>query len=127
MARFIGRTQGKAGEAARLGERSSGIRSSVNGWGLGVDVSGFVDERDEDCFVARVTAGSSGGVASQDTAVMTTVRGATGIETNFSHSRVRMECRAGYVVLRIDNREDGVVKVLFIDEHGVITEEEHPR
>ena len=36
MAHFYGKLQGNRGETTRLGSKSSGITSTINGWGIGV-------------------------------------------------------------------------------------------
>ena len=56
MARFRGSVRGNRGEASRLGFNS--ISSRTNGWGLGVEVRGYINDNGEDSFDITLTSGS---------------------------------------------------------------------
>lgn len=58
MARFIGRLRGGRGEVSRLGTPASGIRATVSGWNVGVQVSGG-DVDGEDVFYVYANGGSN--------------------------------------------------------------------
>jgi len=58
MARFRGTVQGTRGPTSRLGHRT--VHTECNGWGSGIDVSAFIDEKDRDVFEVRMTGGSKG-------------------------------------------------------------------
>lgn len=61
MARYRGTMQGMRGEASRLGSPSSGLRSSTNGWDIGIDVviGPRQDHESEDEVSVYLTGGSS--------------------------------------------------------------------
>jgi hypothetical protein len=60
MARFIGRLKGGRGEVSRLGTPASGIEATVNGWDVGVRVTGGCGESsDSDVFFVYSTGGSN--------------------------------------------------------------------
>ena len=59
MAQFIGYLQGGKGEASRLGNKTSGLSATVNGWNSGVKVYAFYcDERKRDVIRVEATTGS---------------------------------------------------------------------
>ena len=59
MAQFIGFLQGGKGEASRLGNKTSGLTATVNGWNSGVKVYAFYcDERKRDVIRVEATTGS---------------------------------------------------------------------
>jgi hypothetical protein len=58
MARFRATIQGQRGEASRLGNGKTGIQGRVNGWHVGVRVSGYTRDG-EDVFAIYATGGSS--------------------------------------------------------------------
>jgi len=60
MAQFIGSVKGHRGEASRLGGKESGIRTSAQGWNVGIDVRGSVNDKGEDQFDVYLTSGSNG-------------------------------------------------------------------
>jgi len=59
MARFRGTVQGGRGEASRLGHRS--IKTSTDGWSLGVTVKSSMrtDDENGDSFTIHATGGSN--------------------------------------------------------------------
>lgn len=60
MAHFRGTVQGNRSETSRLGTKSSGLESHLNGWDLGVSV--FLDysiEDARDIATIKITRGSS--------------------------------------------------------------------
>jgi hypothetical protein len=59
MARFMSVIKGNRGEVSRLGSPKSGIKAYINGWDLGVYVSGQVDEHGNDVFYIYKTGGST--------------------------------------------------------------------
>lgn len=56
MARFRGSVRGNRSEAVKLGFNS--ISSRTNGWGLGVEVRGYINDNGEDSFEITLTSGS---------------------------------------------------------------------
>lgn len=58
MAHFYGTLHGNRGETSRCGSESSGLRSSTNGWDLGVDVRACVREGIGDVVEVFLTGGS---------------------------------------------------------------------
>ena len=60
MAQYRATVRGSRSSASRLGGKTSGIDANVNGWNLGVGVSGNYNE-DHDVFVVCITGGSNGG------------------------------------------------------------------
>jgi hypothetical protein len=64
MARFIAAIEGNRGEATRLGTPDSGIRAQAQGWNVGVQVLGNVED-DADEFDVWATSGSIGARPSQ--------------------------------------------------------------
>jgi hypothetical protein len=56
MARFRATVQGNRSEASRLGYNN--IKSRTNGWGLGVEVNGYINDNGEDAFEVTLTSGS---------------------------------------------------------------------
>jgi hypothetical protein len=64
MAHFSGTVRGSRGEASRLGDKESGLRTETNGWRAGVTVIAktlpdfVVADRGEDEFAIYVTEGS---------------------------------------------------------------------
>lgn len=59
MAQFRGTVQGNRGEASRLGNKSSGLTVTCNGWNMGVKVVATYDnETDTDVFKVYKTGGS---------------------------------------------------------------------
>lgn len=69
MARYRATIKGQRGQASRLGGPASGIAASVNGWNLGIGVTGMPANRsthngdDAQCshdrFEVRITGGSN--------------------------------------------------------------------
>jgi len=59
MAHFYGTVRGMSGLASRLGSKYSGLRTSANGWGIGVDVQ-LIEENGEDTCIVWLTSGSGG-------------------------------------------------------------------
>ena len=51
--------QGQRGTASRLGNAKTGITARVNGWDLGIMVSGHVDDDGHDTFMVYQTGGSN--------------------------------------------------------------------
>lgn len=70
MARFIGRVQGQAGEATRLGSVDSGLRVNADGWDLGVRVSAWVTPHGDE-FRIYATGGSNGSEPDRLVAIVT--------------------------------------------------------
>lgn len=60
MARFIGTLKGNRGGTSRLGHATTGLRATVEGWNLGVEVEARVIN-DEDVFYIYKTEGSTHG------------------------------------------------------------------
>ena len=59
MAQFRAIIQGQRGQASRLGSKTSGIYAQVNGWNLGVEVTGYHDkDTGKDIFRVYKTEGS---------------------------------------------------------------------
>lgn len=62
MAKFRATIEGSRGEASRLGTAKSGLRASINGWNIGIDVYLRYDEKlGCDCVYVALTGGSNGG------------------------------------------------------------------
>ena len=59
MAQFRAIIKGNRNSVSRLGGKKSGIRAKVNGWNLGVEVWGDVDENGKDFFNVFRTGGSN--------------------------------------------------------------------
>ncbi len=60
MARFIGTLKGNRGGTSRLGHATTGLRATVEGWNLGVEVEAKVING-EDVFYIYKTEGSTSG------------------------------------------------------------------
>jgi hypothetical protein len=60
MAQFLGSVKGARGEATRLGHKSTGLRTTANGWNLGAYAS-IVHVNGEDIVSVSITRGSNGG------------------------------------------------------------------
>lgn len=60
MAQFKGTVQGNRSEASRLGHKNTGLRTSCNGWNIGVDCYAYFDEETgKDVIRVTETGGSS--------------------------------------------------------------------
>ena len=62
MAQYRATIQGNKESSSRLGNPSSGIHATVNGWDSGVSVSGRTDGEKNDIFSITLTGGSNGRV-----------------------------------------------------------------
>ena len=61
MAQFRAVVRGNRGNASRLGSKTSGMRATVNGWGLGVSVfARYEAANGGDVFYVYETGGSKG-------------------------------------------------------------------
>jgi hypothetical protein len=60
MAQFMGTVRGNRGKISRLGSKSSGLRTTCNGWSKGIEV--FAEHfNGRDVFEVFETGGSNGG------------------------------------------------------------------
>ena len=67
MAHFRAVIEGNRGPASRLGSKDSGISTSVNGWGIGVDVYAYHDEHTgENRVRLELTGGSNRRIRSRE-------------------------------------------------------------
>ena len=58
MAQFRATIKGQRGEVSRLGSKASGIKVTVNGWDIGVEV--YIDHQNgHDCISLYATGGSN--------------------------------------------------------------------
>ena len=66
MAQFRASISGQRGEASKLGSKKSGIVASIDGWNVGVKVSGYFDEeKQKDVFYIYKSSGSNAREANQ--------------------------------------------------------------
>lgn len=62
MAHFYGTVKGSKGETSRVGGKPSGLRSTCNGWNLGIETRAeYQDGRGRDIFRATFDSGSGNG------------------------------------------------------------------
>ena len=76
MAQYRGTIQGNRGETSRLGTKSSGLVSFINGWNAGIKVRAFYDkETNEACFIVWSTGGSNPMQSNKLLGVLTPISG----------------------------------------------------